>query len=125
MLLGNHKIVRISKEPGCTRSINYYAIMKDSKDSNYKDSSNISTSKDNIINDMDRSHLLYLIDLPGYGFAKISKKEQKKWQDMIISFLTSRNQSILRYDLCHNCSCSGSSSSYNSCSSGSSCSGSS
>ena len=72
--------------------------MKDSKDSNYKDSSNISTSKDNIINDMDRSHLLYLIDLPGYGFAKISKKEQKKWQDMIISFLTSRNQSILRYD---------------------------
>lgn len=80
-MLGSKKIVRISKEPGCTKSINYYAICKDKTD---QDNNNLS------------NHLAYLVDLPGYGFAKSSKVEQENWKNMIQSYLRNRNQSILR-----------------------------
>lgn len=74
-LLGNHKIVKISKEPGCTKSINYFAALKT------RDGSN---------------HLAYFVDLPGYGFAKTSKDEQVKWSKIIQSYLTTRDQTVLR-----------------------------
>eukprot|EP00601_Ochromonadales_sp_CCMP2298_P000740 CAMPEP_0173183076 /NCGR_PEP_ID=MMETSP1141-20130122/8196_1 /TAXON_ID=483371 /ORGANISM="non described non described, Strain CCMP2298" /LENGTH=260 /DNA_ID=CAMNT_0014106249 /DNA_START=214 /DNA_END=996 /DNA_ORIENTATION=+ len=79
LLLGNRKIVRVSKEPGCTRSINYYGIAKSAAD--------LSSKKD---------FSSYLVDLPGYGFAKKSKEEQQKWKGLIVSYLQERNQSVLR-----------------------------
>ena len=33
----------------------------------------------------------YLVDLPGYGFAKVSKDRKEKWEQMISSYLTSRS----------------------------------
>ena len=75
-LMGNRKIVRVSKEPGCTRSINYYGLSKD---------------KDG------KSYGAYFVDLPGYGFAKKSKEEQTKWTEMIHNYVSSRDQSVLRY----------------------------
>lgn len=75
MLLGSQKLVRVSKEPGCTRSINYYGLSKE------KDGKN---------------HQCYFVDLPGYGFAKKSKEEQQKWTDIIHGYVGSREQSVLR-----------------------------
>ena len=66
------KLVRVSKEPGCTRTINYYAKGDGSRPA------------------------LYLVDLPGYGFAKVQKTDQKKWKDVIEGFLVARHPSVLR-----------------------------
>jgi GTP-binding protein len=59
MLTGNSKLARISASPGKTRLINYFLI--------------------------DRAY--YLVDLPGYGFAKAPKSEQRRWGDMIEGYL--------------------------------------
>lgn len=72
-LLGNEKIVRVSKEPGCTKSINYYTFVRSNG-----------------------GHRLYLVDLPGYGFAGVSKTERSSWIKMLDDFLSSREFNILR-----------------------------
>jgi GTP-binding protein len=58
-LLNRRNLARISKTPGKTRTINYY-----------------------LIND-----IFYLVDLPGYGFARVPPVEQKNWQTMIENYL--------------------------------------
>ena len=58
-------IARVSKDQGKTRTINYFLINK----------------------------RFYCVDLPGYGFAKVSKTEQNKWKKMIESYLLN-NQSL-------------------------------
>lgn len=59
MLTGNSKLARVSSSPGKTRLINYFLI--------------------------DQSY--YLVDLPGYGFAKAPKSEQQRWGQMIDGYL--------------------------------------
>ena len=59
-------LAKISSTPGKTRLMNYFSV-------------------DNIF---------YLVDLPGYGYAKVSKSEQKKWKEMIENFFTC-NQSLI------------------------------
>lgn len=53
-------LARTSKDPGRTRLINYFNINKDK---------------------------FYLVDLPGYGYAKVSYEEKIKWGSMIESYL--------------------------------------
>lgn len=36
-----------------------------------------------------------LIDLPGYGFARVSDAERRKWQEMIENYLTQREQLVM------------------------------
>ena len=63
-LTGNGKLARTSSEPGKTRLINLYDI----------------------------NHELLLTDLPGYGFAKVSRDEKGRWASMIEGYLAgSRN----------------------------------
>lgn len=76
-LLKNRAVVKISKEPGCTRSINFFAFYKG-------DGIDVNT------------HQLYLVDLPGYGFANAGKEDQKKWKAFIYDYLNSRDPSTLR-----------------------------
>jgi len=59
-LIQRKNLAKTSSSPGKTRLINYYSI-----------------------NDR-----LYFVDLPGYGYAKVSKDERKKWKRLIESFLT-------------------------------------
>ena len=72
-LLGDEKLVRTSKLPGCTRSVNFFAFVKGGK-----------------------SHVVYMVDLPGYGFAKAAKTEKAKWKDFMEGYLRDRNQTVLR-----------------------------
>lgn len=60
-LCRNSKLARISATPGKTRLINYFRI-----------------------NDG-----FYLVDLPGYGYAKVSKTEQENWGKLMESYLSS------------------------------------
>jgi ribosome biogenesis GTPase A len=72
-LLGDNKLVRISKLPGCTRSVNFFTFVKGSN-----------------------KHIAYMVDLPGYGFAKAAKDEKSKWKSFIESYLRDRPASVLR-----------------------------
>ncbi len=64
MLCGRKNMARVSKSPGKTQSLNYYIINK----------------------------TWYLVDLPGYGYAKVSKSMRHKWEKMIEGFLLMRPQ---------------------------------
>ena len=57
-------LARISRSPGRTQTINFYSI-----------------------NDR-----LYFVDLPGYGYAKVPKKVQSTWQQMVEGYLRDREQ---------------------------------
>ena len=63
-LIGRKSLARVSKQPGKTRTINFYNIDNSS----------------------------YFVDLPGYGYAKAPKHEMAKWGQMIESYLHNRNQ---------------------------------
>jgi GTP-binding protein len=62
MLCQRKNLARISVKPGKTQLINHFLI--------------------------DESW--YLVDLPGYGYAKVSKTERAKWQEMIDGYLLNR-----------------------------------
>ena len=62
LLTGRKKLARVSGSPGKTRTINFY-----------------------IINDEFR-----IVDLPGYGYAKVSKSVSEGWGDMMERYLENR-----------------------------------
>ncbi len=67
-LLNRRDLAKVSRTPGKTRTVNLFLI---------------STS------DPDLSQF-YLVDLPGYGFAKVSKSIRAQWAPLIESYLTGR-----------------------------------
>lgn len=66
-LLGRKSLARVSSSPGKTITVNFY--------------------------DVDRK--LYLVDLPGYGFAKRTFEEKKKWSALTDGYFTSNPDSDL------------------------------
>ncbi len=66
MLANQKKLAKTSVTPGRTRLINYFDFGE-----------------------------FVLADLPGYGFAKVSKEEKKKWGALLESFLSTQKISLL------------------------------
>lgn len=58
-LMNRKSLARTSQQPGKTQTINYYNINNE----------------------------LYFVDLPGYGYAKVSETEKAKWGKMIEKYL--------------------------------------
>lgn len=71
MIVGRHKMAKISSTPGKTQLINHFEINAPDKKSK-EDAS------------------WYLTDLPGFGYAKISKSERVKWERTTKQFLEGR-----------------------------------
>ena len=63
LITGRRKLAKTSGSPGKTRTINFYSINDDS---------------------------FRIVDLPGYGYAKVSKAETLKWGQMIEEYLIER-----------------------------------
>lgn len=63
-LMNRKSYARISAKPGKTQTINFYNI----------------------------NNALYLVDLPGYGYAKVSEKEKEQWGKMIERYLHGSSQ---------------------------------
>lgn len=63
-MLNRKKLARTSQNPGKTRTINFYDVENE----------------------------IYLVDLPGYGYAKASKVEIEKWGKMIENYLLKREE---------------------------------
>ena len=73
MLCNNDKLAKTSASPGKTQLINHFEIISGSN--------NI---KENVF------HKWYLVDLPGYGFAKVSQSSRRRWEQMIENYLRKR-----------------------------------
>ena len=63
-LTGRKKLARISKTPGKTRELNIYKI----------------------------DNRMIIVDLPGYGFAKVPDSVKEAWGQLVESYLNSREQ---------------------------------
>jgi GTP-binding protein len=62
LLTGNKKLAKTSSTPGKTQLINHFVI----------------------------NEQWYLVDLPGYGYAKVSKSARSNWEKFIADYLTNR-----------------------------------
>ncbi|MBE2252755.1 MAG: YihA family ribosome biogenesis GTP-binding protein [Myxococcus sp.] len=69
-LAHRNKLVRVSNTPGRTRTLNFFDLTIESHG---------------------KKRVVRLCDLPGYGFAKVSKTERDQWQRMISEYLTERH----------------------------------
>jgi len=66
MLVNRKSLARTSSTPGQTQTINFYRINEE----------------------------FNLVDLPGYGYARVSKTERGSWKRIIDSYLTSRDNLV-------------------------------
>lgn len=64
-LTNRRKLAKVSQTPGKTRLINFFLI---------------------------NNNEAYLVDLPGYGYAKVSKTEKSSWGNTIETYLNDRNE---------------------------------
>lgn len=71
MICNHQKLAKTSGSPGKTQLINHFKIESQYSDSNQKSN-------------------WYLVDLPGYGFAKVSQNQRKNWEKMIENYLKQR-----------------------------------
>ncbi|MBU2430970.1 MAG: ribosome biogenesis GTP-binding protein YihA/YsxC [Proteobacteria bacterium] len=62
-LIQRRDMVKTSSKPGCTQLINFFSV----------------------------NEILSFVDLPGYGYAKVSKKIREQWQPMINAYLSGRS----------------------------------
>jgi GTP-binding protein len=62
--MNRKSLARTSSQPGKTQTINYYNI----------------------------NDAMYLVDLPGYGYAKVAQSEKEKWGQMIENYLHTSRQ---------------------------------
>jgi len=65
MLCNNSKLAKTSSAPGKTQLINHFNV--ESNEGNW-----------------------YLVDLPGYGYAKVSQSSRRRWEQMIEGYLRHR-----------------------------------
>lgn len=63
-MINRRNLARTSSQPGKTQTLNYYRI----------------------------NDLLYFVDLPGYGYAKVSKTKRAEWGKFIEGYLTHREE---------------------------------
>nr|WP_254906524.1 ribosome biogenesis GTP-binding protein YihA/YsxC [Clostridium tyrobutyricum] len=63
-IVNRRKLVKVSSSPGKTRLVNFFMINNE----------------------------FYFVDLPGYGYAKVSKSEKDKWSKIIETYLVGRHQ---------------------------------
>ncbi len=76
MLCNNEKLAKTSNSPGKTQLINHFEI------------TSVLKAGDHI------EGKWYLVDLPGYGFAKISQTSRRRWEQMIENYLRKRENLV-------------------------------
>ena len=74
MLCNNQKLAKTSGTPGKTQMINHFAI-------------------ESALENKQKMQW-YIVDLPGYGFAKVSQQQRKSWSKMIEDYLCKRENLV-------------------------------
>lgn len=68
-MFNRKSLAKTSSSPGKTKSLNYYLV----------------------------NNTFYLVDLPGFGYAKVSKKEREAWQKFITDYLAQERNIIMAF----------------------------
>lgn len=71
-LLGRKSLARTSRTPGKTRRIQFYRVSGERAPRT----------------------AIYLVDLPGYGYAAVSRSEQRRWKPMVEGYLRGSRASL-------------------------------
>jgi GTP-binding protein len=79
MLTGKKNLAKTSATPGKTQLINHFEIV-----------SEISTGK----HGQAKRYKWYLVDLPGYGYAKVSQSSRHNWENIISSYIRKRENLV-------------------------------
>lgn len=75
MICNKKELAKVSSSPGKTQMINHFSVTgSDKKD-------------------------WYLVDLPGYGFAKVAQSQRKNWQKMIQDYIQKRENLVYLFSL--------------------------
>lgn len=95
MLTGLKGLAKISSTPGKTRLINHFKVESECGPAgiDFSDLSSITRDSD----EFPFKITWYLVDLPGYGFAKIARTEREKFEGMIRNFLEKRETLVLTF----------------------------
>lgn len=64
-LAGRKKLAKVSSNPGKTRSVNFYLV---------------------------KPYDFYLVDLPGYGYARASHEERRKWAQVLEEYIANSRE---------------------------------
>lgn len=70
-LFNRKNLAKTSSHPGKTQAINYYNV----------------------------EEKFYVVDLPGYGYAKVSKKDREEWQKLIHNYFEAERQIVTVFHL--------------------------
>jgi GTP-binding protein len=73
MLCNNEKLAKTSGSPGKTQLINHFEVVSTSGTSSNE-----------------KFFKWFLVDLPGYGFATVSQRSRRRWEQMIENYLRKR-----------------------------------
>ena len=79
-LMNRKSLARTSSAPGKTQTINFYAVT--GRRETKKEAQGMVSADEKV----------YLVDLPGYGYAKVSQNEKQKWGKMIEDYLHKSSQ---------------------------------
>ena len=92
MLTGNKKLAKTSATPGKTLLINHFEIHSSGAKASAISTSASKASASSVSGSSPagKNGLWYLVDLPGYGFAKRSKTERTKLENMISGYILQR-----------------------------------
>ena len=92
MLTGNKKLAKTSATPGKTLLINHFEIRSSASKASASSTSGAKASASSVSGSSPagKNGLWYLVDLPGYGFAKRSKTERTKLENMISGYILQR-----------------------------------
>ena len=80
MLCNNEKLAKTSGSPGKTQMINHFEVIS---------AADMATGNKTYVNNE-----WYLVDLPGYGFAKVSISSRRRWEQMIENYLRNRENLV-------------------------------
>jgi GTP-binding protein len=75
MICNKKELAKISSSPGKTQLINHFSVVSNNRQE------------------------WYLVDLPGYGFAKVSQAQRKSWQKMIEDYIRKRENLVTLFAL--------------------------
>lgn len=78
MLCNNDKLAKTSGSPGKTQLLNHFEIASEPSTKNLTNAASV------------KRVFWYLVDLPGYGFAKVSISARRRWEQMIENYLRKR-----------------------------------
>lgn len=76
-LVGLPGLARTSSRPGCTQAIQFYRVTGSPVPMEEREASR-------------GGKTLYLVDLPGYGYARVPRQQKEAWKKLVESYLLSR-----------------------------------